>query len=135
MQEFEALINANTLCELANEPRRQKMSLLDTNSVLRTPCSSPLVSTPAIIDPWLTTATDINNSLPLFMPPENDQFFEQFVNPPPQINMADLLDMPQSQDTADHLLLPNSTFIYLGILQQPIYPKSSLACPPGQTPL
>ena len=135
MQEFKALINANTLYKLANKPKQQKMLLLDTNSVPRTPYSSPLVLTPAIIDPWLTTATDINNSLPLLMPLENNQFFKQFANPPPQINMADLLDMPQPQDTADHLLLPDPTFTYLGILQQPIYPKSSLAYPPGQTPL
>ena len=59
---------------------------------------------------------DINNSLPLLMPLENNQFFKQFANPPPQINMADLLNMPQPQDIVDYLLLLDPTFIYLGIL-------------------
>jgi len=35
---------------------------------------------PAIIYPWLTTA-DINNSQPLFIPLENDQFFKQLADP------------------------------------------------------
>ena len=69
------------------------------------------------------------------MPLENDQFFEQFANPQPQINMADLLDMPQPQDTADHLLLSNPTYICPSFLQQSICSESSLACSLGQTPL
>ena len=73
------------------------MSLLNTNSILRTPCSSPLVLILVIIDPinpWLTTAADINNFLLPFMPLENNQFFKQFANPQPQINIANLLDIP-----------------------------------------
>jgi len=131
---MQELLNANALCELANEPGQQKMSLSGTNSVPRTPFSSPVVSTPAIIDPWLATATDVNNSLPLFMPLENDRFFEQFAGPQPQINMDDLSYMPKPQDTADHLLLPNPTCICPGILQQPMCLESSLACSLGQTP-
>ena len=73
MQEFEALINANALY-------KQKMPLLSMNSILKTPCSSPLILMPAIIDSWFTIAMDMNNSLPLFILLENGQFFKEFVN-------------------------------------------------------
>jgi len=89
---------------------------------------------PAIINPWLITATDLNNPLPPFMPLENDQFFEQFAYPQAEINMADLSDMLHPQDTADHLLFSNPTCICPGILQQPMCPEPSLAYSPGQTP-
>jgi len=132
MKEFETFLKTDALPELSNDSERQEMSLWDTISMPKTPCSSPITSiTGAIIDPWLPTTMDTNTSLPHFIPLEDDQFFMGLLSnpnlPQPQFNTSGLLDMPQLQDTTDNLSLPNPTCICPGIFQQPICSDLSLA--------